>query len=62
MVTTVCSQRSALLPAQKYASCGGGPLTAVLSIPCAVTKMTRIANNYFTRVTALPVITDVIAS
>ena len=44
MVTTVCSQRSALLPAQKYASCGGGPLTAVLSIPCAVK---RIA-HYFT--------------
>ena len=43
MVTTVCSQRSALLSAQKYASCGAGPLTAVLSIPCAVTKMTRIA-------------------
>ena len=47
MVTTVCRQRSALLPAQKYASCGGGPLTAVLSIPCAVAKMTRIA-HYFT--------------
>ena len=44
VVTTVCSQRSALLPAQKYASCGGGPLTAVLSIPCAVK---RIA-HYFT--------------